>query len=73
MEERGAETRRIRPRCSEVQRQKWRYFQEGCRDREEGKKEEKKRQSGGWGEAEKGGGEERGRKSQLLYSWLVIL
>lgn len=40
---------------------------------EEGVREEKKETEEGGREAVKEGREERDRKSQLLYSWLVIL
>lgn len=47
----------------------------GALQRQTGRKARgrKRKEIGGWGKREKGGGEESGRKSQLLYSWLVIL
>ena len=44
----------------------------GRQKRREGGRKRKETGEGGR-EAEKGGREERDRKSQLLYSWLVIL
>ena len=58
--------------------QRWRWTQkprEGAeRDRRGGSKGEKRKETEEGGrEAEKGGRGEKDRKSQLLYSWLVIL
>lgn len=61
-------------RCSEMQRYRWRLTPGGVwrEIEEEGAREGKRLEEGGR-EAEKRGREERDRKSQLLYSWLVIL
>lgn len=61
-------------RCSEMQRYRWRLTPGGVSERDRrGERQGGKETEEGGREAEKRGREERDRKSQLLYSWLVIL